>query len=296
MRWLIIFILALAIGAFSGCKEKITTDDLKKFAATETYPTDNYLDTVKNKRALIIVAHDDDDCAMSGTLAKLKSNGWIIKQLSLQKHKGIDTLKQPSEIISNGNELILEDGKYRLGMDTLKLSANPLTYAEIEQQFFTEKVSKVLIKKVNEFNPNVVFTLDDVKGAYGHPDHVFISKLVLNLAEKKLIKCQKIYQAVYTPHMENEIVYKWLDAQLKEWKYPNLSLIANNLYNIKGMPEPSVQIRITQQAQAKMDYLLAYDEDVRKNIRKFIPYYEDFDAKTYFGVFDKEFFRVISYR
>lgn len=295
MKWSKTVGLILAAGAFFGCKKNITIEDLRKFAATESYPTDNYLDTVKSKRALIIVAHDDDDCAMAGTLAKLKSQGWSIKQLSLQKHKGRDTLKHPSEIISNGNELILEDGKYRLGMDTLKFSANPLTYAEIEQQFFTEKVSKVLIKKVNEFNPNVVFTLDDVKGAYGHPDHVFISKLVLNLAEKKLIKCQKIYQAVYTPHMENEIVYKWLDAQLKEWKYPNLSLIANKLYNIKGMPEPSVQITITRQAHAKMDYLLAYDEDVRKNIRKFIPYYEEFEAKTYFEIFDREFFRMISF-
>jgi hypothetical protein len=60
------------------------------------------------------------------------------------------------------------------------------------------------------------------------------------------------------------------------------------------MPEPSVQISITQYAQAKMDYLLAYDEDVRKNIRKFIPYYEEFDAQTYFEIFDREFFKVIS--
>jgi hypothetical protein len=43
-----------------------------------------------------------------------------------------------------------------------------------------------------------------------------------------------------------------------------------------------------------MNYLLAYDEDVRKNIRKFIPYYEAFDAPSYFKIFDREFFRVIS--
>jgi LmbE family N-acetylglucosaminyl deacetylase len=215
--------------------------------------------------------------------------------LSLQKHKGRDTLKHPSEIISNGNELILEDGLYRLGMDTAAHNAYPLPYSEIELQFFTDKVSDKLIEKISLFKPSVIFTLDDKKGAYGHPDHVFISKLILNLASKQLIPCQRIYQVVYTPHMENEIVYKWLDHQLKEWNYPNLSVIANQLYHINGMPEPSVQISITQYAQAKMDYLLAYDEDVRKNIRKFIPYYEEFDAQTYFEIFDREFFRVISF-
>ena len=38
---------------------------------------------------------------------------------------------------------------------------------------------------------------------------------------------------------------------------------------------------------------MAYEEDVRKNIRKFIPHYEEFDAKTYFGIFNQEYFRVI---
>ncbi len=30
---------------------------------------------------------------------------------------------------------------------------------------------------------------------------------------------------------------------------------------------------------------MAYKEDVRKNLRKFIPYFEDFDAATYFSIF-----------
>jgi uncharacterized protein (DUF608 family) len=95
--------------------------------------------------------------------------------------------------------------------------------------------------------------------------------------------------------MESEIVYNWLDKQLKDWNYPNLSPLANQIYGVKGMPEPSTQINISKYAQTKMKYLVAYDDDVRKNIRKFIPYYEEFEAKTYFEIFDREFFRVISF-
>jgi len=93
--------------------------------------------------------------------------------------------------------------------------------------------------------------------------------------------------------MESEIVDKWLAKRMKKWGYPIVSDIANELYGIDGMPEPTTQIDISEVGDIKMEYLRAYDEDVRKNLRKFIPYYEEFDAKTYFNIFDKEFFRVL---
>ncbi|HRE98056.1 MAG TPA: hypothetical protein PK637_14905, partial [Flavobacteriales bacterium] len=65
-------------------KEKVKLSDLEKFAPTEIYPEDVFLDTTTNKRAMVIVAHDDDDCAMSGTLFRLKQKGWIIMQICLQ--------------------------------------------------------------------------------------------------------------------------------------------------------------------------------------------------------------------
>jgi len=46
-----------------SCSYKPSVEELRKFAAVETYPEDKFLDTVLNKKALIIVAHDDDDCA-----------------------------------------------------------------------------------------------------------------------------------------------------------------------------------------------------------------------------------------
>lgn len=287
-------ILSLIVAfQFWSCQEKVSVEDLKKFVATETYPTDIFLDTVSNKRALIIVAHDDDDCAMSGTIAKLSANGWVIRQLSLQNHILTKTGKNPADIICEGNELILEDGYYRIGLDTMKAPYLPIPYEQIKKQFLTEKVSNVIIQKVNKFKPSVVFTLDNIKGGYGHPEHIFISQLVKDIFERGEIKVNKIYQSVYTDHMEKEIVDKWLSKRMKKWGYPNASDIANEMYGISGMPEPTVQIHIAEVAEAKMNYLRAYDEDVRKNLRKFIPYYEEFDAKTYFGVFDKEFFRVI---
>lgn len=277
----------------TACEEKLTLEELNTFAAVETYPEDLFLDTVLNKRALIIVAHDDDDCAMSGTIAKLTAKNWDIRQLCLQNHINPATGQNGSPVICNGSTLILHDRNYRKGLDTMKLPYLPIPYEQIDKQFLTREVADSLKSQVNRFKPSVIFTLDDVKGGYGHPEHIFISRLVKQLFEEKEIACKRIYQSVYTNHMETEIVDKWLNAKLKKWGYPNASLLANQLYGINGMPEPDVQINILEVAQTKMAYLKAYDENTQKNLRKFIPDYDKFDATTYFGIFNREFFRII---
>lgn len=288
--FLIITLIGLII---FGCDEKVGVEDLKQFVATEDFPNDVFLDTASVKRAFVIVAHDDDDCAMSGTISKLTAEGWTIRQLSLQNHILAGTGKNPAHIICQGNDLILQDGYYRIGLDTIKTPYLPLPYEMIKEQFMTDKVAEAIIQKVRDFKPSVIFTLDNEKGGYGHPEHIFISQLVLDLFNEGKIDIQKVYQSVFTNSMETEIVDKWLAENMKKWGYPHTSSIANELYGIDGMPEPTVQVNITEVAETKMKYLRAYDEDVRKNLRKFIPYYEEFDAKTYFEIFDREFFRVI---
>lgn len=293
MQALKISCLLFFVILFAGCAEKPTPDGLRKFAATETYPDDCFLDTVSNKRALVIVAHDDDDCAMAGTIAGLTADGWNIRQLSLTSHLIPGKDHNAAILICQGNDLILDDGNYRRGIDTVKFAYLPIPLEEIKRQYLYDRVATSLITMVNAFRPSVIFTLDNVKGGYGHPDHIFISQLVLDLFNDSTIHAERIYQSVYTDHMEKEIVDKWLSAKLEKWKFPNASKLANELYGIDGMPGPDVQVNIQKVAGLKMEYLRAYPEEVRKNLRKFIPYYEQFDAETYFSIFDREFFRVI---
>lgn len=285
--------LVVFIASIAACSSyKPTVEELKKFAATEIYPEDTYLDTVANKRALIIVAHDDDDCLMSGTIAKLTANGWTIRQLSFDVHNIRGEDRNPAHIICEGYEQILEDGIYRPGVDTVKYPWRAMPYTEIKKRYLHDKVAAALITKVNEFNPSVLFTLDNLKGGYGNPDHVFISQLVVDLFQEEKINAEKIYQSVVTRHMEKERE-KWLIPRMEKWGYPQTGPTADEIYGIEGIPEPDVQINITDQAETKMTYLRTYPESVRKNFRKYIPYYEEFEAKLYFSIFDREFFRII---
>ncbi len=192
MRIVKLISLALLILTLSACKFKPSVEDLKKFAASEIYPEDTLLETMTNKRALIIVAHDDDDCMMSGTIAKLTSNGWTIKQLSFEIHNIPGENRNPAYIICEGSEKILEDGLYRPGVDTIKYSYMPISYKEIEKQFLYKKVGDAIIARINDFNPSVIFTLDNIKGGYGHPDHIFLSQLVLDLFNEGRINPQLI--------------------------------------------------------------------------------------------------------
>jgi len=292
MKTIKLITFAILMISLTACSKKPTVEELQKFAAPEIYPEDTFLDTVANKRALIIVAHDDDDCIMSGTIAKLTSNGWTIKQLSFKLNNMPGENRNPAHIICEGSEKILEDDLYRPGVDTVKFPYMPIPYEEIEKQFLREKVAGALITRINDFNPSVLFTMDNIKGGYGHPDHIFLSQLVLDLFNEGKISAQWIYQSVLTKHVETEID-KYMTPRMEKWGYPQASPAANELYGIEGMPEADVQINITDQAEIKMAYLMAYPESARKNLRKFLIYYEDFDAETFFSVWDREFFRII---
>lgn len=285
-----LIILSFIISGFS-CSP--TLSDLKKFAPVESYPQDTFLDTVSVKRALIIVAHDDDDCIMAGTLSKLHSNGWEIEQFSFTRHLQEEGLSgHPSEIFSEGNFTLVPEKEYRYPQYYSDKEYMPLPREKFDSVFKKDLITRNLIKLVNDFKPSVIFTLDNEIGGYGHPDHVFLSQLVLDLTRADSIHPERIYQSVFTDHMEKEIIEIWLNERLKKWGYPNMYLMAKELYKIPGMPAPDVEINITKYAAAKMAYLRGYREDVRKNIRKFVPYYENFKPEEYFGIFDREFFKV----
>jgi LmbE family N-acetylglucosaminyl deacetylase len=278
-----------------GCSDKPSVEELRKYAATEIYPDDTFLDTARNRKALVILAHDDDDCAMSGTICKLKKAGWQIEQWTLGNNTlSEDRKTHPAEIICDGNQLILKDGHFRnkTPNDTLPRYM-PVAREQFTSMFETEKVSRVLIAKINQYQPAVIFTLDNEIGAYGNPEHIFISQLILDLFRSNKIPVERIYQGVYPNSMEKEIIEVRPTKLSEEWGYKNTYLVAEKVYGVDGMPEPDVQVNIRACAAEKMEYLRAYHEDAGKNLRKFIPYFNVFDAETYFGVFDREFFRVI---
>jgi LmbE family N-acetylglucosaminyl deacetylase len=290
------WLLVILLFSFS-CKKR--RENITQFAPTsqEVYPTDTILQSVKIKKAMIIIAHDDDMSVMSGTISKLNKEGWAIDVISF--HQDSERDKAQIEACRNILDTViffdLNYSQWRLDLNERKQEE---LYLPIEKEKFAETfnqkiVENELINRVNNFNPSVVFTLDNEIGAYGHPEHVFISQIVLDLAQSKQIPVNYIYQSVYTPHMTESIMMRH-SKRMIEWGFKGDNWeIAKKTYEVEGMPKPTTQIYITSEANEKMEYLNSYNERERKTIGFFIPAIEEYSAIEYFKVFDREFFNMI---
>ena len=289
-------LLLLIVLFFSCKKEKL---DITQFAPTsqEVYPADKSLQKVDNKRAMIVIAHDDDMSSMTGTISKLNKEGWEIEVLSF--HGGEERDKAHTIACDNILDKVaffdLDYSEWRIDLNERNEEDLhvPIPKEKFKGTFNSSVVENELIERINSFRPSIVFTLDNKIGGYGHPEHVFISQLVLDLSKMRKISVPYIYQAVYTPHMAESIMDRH-SKRMIEWGFPGDGWEkAKETYQVNGMPEPTTQINITSEANEKMNYLKSYNEREQKTIDFFVPGFQEYSAEEYFKVFDREFFRVI---
>jgi len=290
------WILLLVLISFSckNVKEVVTS-----YAPTsnEVYPTDTILNAIIDKKAMIAIAHDDDMCAMAGTISKLNREGWEIEVLSFHKGEERDKaqIRACRNILDRVTFFDLDYSLWRIDLNTRKQDELylPVVREKFEETFNQKVVEDEFIKRVNNFKPSVIFTLDNEIGGYGHPEHVFISQLVLDLAQSQKISIDYIYQSVYTPHMTTSIMERHSKRML-EWGFAGDGWEnAKETYKVAGMPLPTTQINISTEADSKMDYLKSYNEREQKTIGFYIPAFFEYSAEEYFNIFDREFFHVI---
>lgn len=290
------WILLLVLISFScqNVKEVVTP-----YAPTsnEVYPTDTILHAIIDKKAMIVIAHDDDMCAMAGTISKLNREGWEIEVLSFHKgeERDIAQIKACRNILDRVTFFDLDYSLWRIDLNKQKQDELylPVVREKFEETFNQKVVEDELIKRVNNFKPSVIFTLDNEIGGYGHPEHVFISQLVLDLDQSQKISIAYIYQSVYTPHMTTSIMERH-SKRMIEWGFAGDGWEnAKETYKVSGMPLPTTQINISTEADIKMDYLKSYNEREQKTIGFYIPSFFEYSAEEYFNIFDREFFHVI---
>jgi LmbE family N-acetylglucosaminyl deacetylase len=270
-------------------------ENIQQYAATESYPNDTFLASVKDKKAMVVIAHDDDMCAMTGTLSILNKQGWEIEVLSLLKSESRNKAHQKACSFIADSVLFMNLSSESLykNYDKEKRHYEAFPKDQFAATFKIKKLKEELLAKISHFQPSIIFTLDNEFGGYGHPEHVLISQSVIDLTKDSLIFPKAIYQSVFTKHMEGTIMARH-SKRMKSWGFDGSGWQrAKDIYQLDGMPEPSVQIEIKSEAEAKMNYLMSYNERERKTIGFFIPAFQEYSAEEYFSVFDREFFRVL---
>ncbi len=290
-----IYAICISLAFFGLLVSCNSADSIKQYAATESYPNDTILRIISSKRALIVIAHDDDMCAIAGTASLLNKAGWEIGVLSLERSPDRDAahIKACRSILDTVMFVDLSPEQIRNDSEAERARYYAFPKDSIDLIFNRSVVEAAYLQSIQAFNPTVLFSLDNEMGGYGNPEHVLISQLVLDLALSKRIQAKYIYQSVYTDHMENTIMARHA-KRMKSWGFPGDEWDnAKRIYGVSGMPEPSIQIKIESEAEEKMAYLRSYNKRERKTLGFFVPEFESYDAQTYFRIFNREFYRVI---
>ena len=259
----------------------------------DKYPEDTYLKTEQKKSALIIVAHDDDAAPFSGTTSLLAANGWDISFLCFYTDywRPEDNPTRKLEMkniaeIQGLKNIELIDFTITNRLDTMEKPWMPIPYNKFPDYFKIDSLKMYIQDAINKYKPNVIFTLDSDIGFYGHPEHVLVAQTVVDVCSSYKdtlgFSVRKIYQYVW-PKSQAEKIMGNSDVYSE----------GKRIYGCDGMPSPDVQINISLFSKTKKRVFLAHASQHR-NLKKFFPYYHYYPGWLYFGIFNKEYFRIIN--
>lgn len=263
---------------------------LKSLNGNGQFSADTFLDSVTNKTALIVVAHDDDAIGCAGTISELTKKGWKVHFLTFYGHwrKQDNPIRKKevervAEIQRLSTTTLLDFSLQR--SDTVREPWLPIPYAQFPEYMDVDSLRRIIAFNIQKYKPSVLFTLDNVIGGYGHPEHVCVSQTALSICEEKMnvddFSVLRIYQAVF-PRTLNENVLRNNPA----------FIAAKQVYKADGSPDPTVEISIYNSSREKKQVMLAYKSQER-NLVKIWPYYNVYPHWLYFWIFDKEYFRTI---
>ena len=253
--------LIFSIFLITSCNNQ---ESVNQYAPIETLPNDSILNSLTQKTAIVITAHDDDICMMSGTISKLNNSGWQIVHIYIphqNQNRNIVHKNAAEYILDSVIQINLKGELYRKDFNSDIALYNAIPKSEISRIYNYQIVRPELVNLVTQFSPSVIFTLDNEIGIYGHPDHVFISQLVLDLALDSVINPIYIYQSVMTDYMEKSIIEERHSRRMNSWGYDGDGWKkTRETYGVNGMPDPNVQINILSESENKMKYLRSYKE------------------------------------
>lgn len=249
------------------------------------------------KRALVVVAHDDDACAMTGLVYKLIRAGWKVDFLTFyhDEHMGYrkqeislrkKELKRYAESIGL-HAIHTHTFQMRKGnMDTIQTPYMPIPVEEMHHHFETDSLRKLIEERIDMFRPSVLLSLDDQFGGYGHPEHLLVSKTMSDIC----------LQRQGAQEFSVRYFYQVVLSELQERRIAHLPVFqeALKIYHADGTPEPSAALYVGDITEQMKIGLTVWESQAR-NMRKFFPYFQFYPHYIYFRVIDKEYYRVIAY-
>ncbi len=159
-----------------------------------------------------------------------------------------------------------------------------MPYSKFPENYKMDSLTGYIAGYIEKYRPSVIFTLDNLVGGYGNPDHVVVSQLVL--AYCRLHKndpgfsVKRIYHPVFPPSLAERVLGK-LPVYIE----------AKKVYQCDGMPLPDVQVNIYSYAAQKKEAMQAYTTE-QNSLKQIWPFYNWYPSWIYFKIFDRDFFKI----
>lgn len=229
-------------------------------------------------RVLVVFAHQDDELLVAGTLAGLDNAGVQTRLLTLTNGDGEgrpegQTVKQ----LVDERTAELEEIARLLGLDSL------------EQGLFSDKgfmdvadeqIENAILERIIAYRPDSIITWDTEKGLYGHPHHVRVARLAIEVVQTHQNDPDFPKVSVYS-----STVSVWIREVLKRLS----PIYQRRYYEISPGEsiEPTYSLSTKKFAEARRKAFAVYHK--RGAVRGLNPL-ADFPSQIEDFVFDREYF------
>ena len=171
------------------------------------YKIEQWSETNEVKKVLVVFAHQDDELLVAGTMAGLNEIGIETILLTLTNGDGSVPPGQSIEARVAERAANLNDIADIVGVDTVEQGF----FSEADFMNSAEDTKQIVLEKINLYQPDTIITWDTVKGLYGHPHHVQVGKLVLEVCQENVDNPNFPVKSVY-----GSTVSVWIREILKK--------------------------------------------------------------------------------
>jgi len=233
----------------------------------------------KGQRVMFIFPHPDDEITCAGTLELMDGQDITTSLITLTKGEAGDANETSKATLGNiRKQEVLAAGRL-LGVDHQEV----LDFPDGALQTIPAEALKASIReKIARFKPTILITYDDAVGLYGHIDHrlsaQYVREIFLEGRGQTDFPAQTLYQ-VTLPLPMIRVALKISKSFQKN--YPKDPA--------KGLPAPTMAVRITAFGKFKRDAMLLHQSQ-RPTFDDMQPYFDKLPPAIYYRIFDREYF------
>jgi LmbE family N-acetylglucosaminyl deacetylase len=268
-------VLLLLVVAFWGIRRQLQD---------ESVPLVN---DFKGQRVMFIFPHPDDEITCAGTLKIMDEQGVTTSLITLTQGEAGDANgtvedtgpeKRKAALGRIRKQEVLAAGRL-LGVDNQEVLDFPDGGL---QDIPAETLKESIRQRIARYKPTILISYDEAVGLYGHLDHRLTAQYVKEVFLEDRGKPDFPARAMYQVTMPKPMIR----VALKISKYFQDNYPKDPS---KGLPAPTMAVRITEAGKFKHDAMLLHQSQ-RPTFNDMQPYFDKLPPAVYYRIFDREYF------